>query len=90
MHVVQPAGWQGDVKRISALTLAATRDSILAADLATHEEIDAILAQLDLAARDDTVVTAARIARVGAGNSHRTRSHLLLTCKACPMVSAGT
>jgi SAM-dependent methyltransferase len=64
MHVVQPAGWQGDVKHISALTLAATRDSILAADLASHEEIDAILAQLEaFAARDDTVVTAARIAQ---------------------------
>lgn len=64
VHVVQPAGWQGGVKRIQALTLAATRDAILAAALASSEEIDAILDQLDaFAERDDTVVSVARIAQ---------------------------
>jgi SAM-dependent methyltransferase len=62
MHITQPAGWNGDVKRIQAITLAATRHAILAAGLASPEEVDAVVDQLHaLAERDDTIVTVARI-----------------------------
>ena len=39
VHVVQPAGMTGEVKLISPITLEAIADAVLAADLATHDEL---------------------------------------------------
>lgn len=62
MDVVQPAGVTGDAKTIQTLTLAATRDAIVAAGLATGDEVDQVAAELAaFVARPDTVVTVARI-----------------------------
>jgi SAM-dependent methyltransferase len=62
LHVVQPSGWRGEVKRLQGLTLDASRDAIVAAGLAGAEEIDAILQRLHaLAESDDTVIAVPRI-----------------------------
>jgi SAM-dependent methyltransferase len=56
MHVVQPAGLRGEVKLIGAVTMAAIADAVLAADLATRERIEAIVAELHRLGRDETTV----------------------------------
>ncbi len=62
IDVVQPAGITGDAKTIQTLTLAATRDAIVAAGLATSDEVDQVASELEaFVARPDTVVSVARI-----------------------------
>jgi len=62
MQVVQPASLRGDVKLLSAITMEAIADAVVAADLATREEIGRIVDELHEIARDDaTVLSAPRI-----------------------------
>jgi len=62
MDVVQPAGISGEAKTIQTLTLAATRDAIVEAGLATGDKLDQIAAELEaFVARPGTVVSVARI-----------------------------
>ena len=62
VNVVQPAGLTGDAKQIQPLTLAMSKDAIVAAGLASAEEVDDVVAALHAYAdRDDTVVSTARI-----------------------------
>jgi SAM-dependent methyltransferase len=56
MNVVQPAGLAGDVKLIGPITVEAMADSVLAAGLATHEEVDQVVDELYAVARDTTTV----------------------------------
>jgi SAM-dependent methyltransferase len=58
MNVVQPAGMEGEVKFISAITLENIADAVLAEGLATREEIDRIVAALYDFARDSRTVVA--------------------------------
>jgi hypothetical protein len=62
MNLVQPAGMtpdghEGDVKLVSPLTLENIADSAIA-DLATREEIDAVLDELYRVASDATTILA--------------------------------
>jgi ubiquinone/menaquinone biosynthesis C-methylase UbiE len=59
MHVVQPAGLRGEVKLMSALTMAAIADAVVAAGLATAEEIGRVVDELYRVARDETTVLSA-------------------------------
>jgi len=60
--LVQPYGRSGDVKQVSSLTLAAIGDAIVAAKLATAEEIATLkLELLAFAARPDTTLAFPRI-----------------------------
>ncbi|MEO8602676.1 MAG: methyltransferase domain-containing protein [bacterium] len=52
VQVVQPAGIDGEVKRIAAITMENIADALLAAELASQEEIDAIIGALFAAAAD--------------------------------------
>lgn len=52
VHVVQPAGIDGEVKLIAALTMEATADAIVEQGLAVREEIARIVAELYAVARD--------------------------------------
>ncbi|MEW6271454.1 MAG: alpha/beta hydrolase domain-containing protein [Thermodesulfobacteriota bacterium] len=64
VDVVQPAFVDGDGKRIAQLTMAGIRDAVVAAGLATGDEVDALVAELDAyRATPGTVETAARIVR---------------------------
>ena len=56
MHVVQPAGREGDVKLMSPITVEAIADSVLGAELATHDELDQVVDELYAVARDATTV----------------------------------
>ena len=47
MNVVQPAGLYGDITQIAPLTLANTRQSIVDLGIATDDEVDETLAELD-------------------------------------------
>lgn len=53
--VVSPAATQGPIKAITPLTLAAVSGSVLAEGLATQDEIDRALAELQAAADDPAV-----------------------------------
>lgn len=56
MNVVQPAGIAGEVKLISPLTMEAIADSVLAEGLASHAEIEQLVAELyDFARSPNTV-----------------------------------
>ncbi|MET0147397.1 MAG: hypothetical protein ABW328_21830 [Ilumatobacteraceae bacterium] len=58
----QPAALDGDAKRIQLLTLAALRESAIAAGVTDDAEVDTILVALDaLARRPDSVVSTAQI-----------------------------
>jgi len=56
MHVVQPASLRGEVKLLSAVTMEAIADAVIAAGLATGEEIEGIVDELHRLARDETTV----------------------------------
>ena len=63
LNVVQPAGMtpeghEGDVKLVSSLTLENVADAAIDEDLATREEIDALIAELRRVAFDTTTVLA--------------------------------
>jgi ubiquinone/menaquinone biosynthesis C-methylase UbiE len=59
MHVVQPASPRGEVKLLSATTMEAIADAVLAAGLATGEEIERIVDELHRVGRDETTVMSA-------------------------------
>lgn len=60
--LVQPHGRSGEVKQISSLTLAAINDAVIAANLATANELAAIRMELQaFAARPDTTLALPRI-----------------------------
>ena len=62
MKVVQPAGIQGEVKRIHSLTMDYIRSPVLEHGLATNDEIDHLVGELDVLAGDDkTVMSLPRI-----------------------------
>jgi len=61
MNVVQPAGLYGDITQIAPLTLANTRQSIVDLGIATDDEVDATLAELETLAGQRTVVSMPRI-----------------------------
>jgi ubiquinone/menaquinone biosynthesis C-methylase UbiE len=56
MQVVQPASLRGEVKLLSAVTMEAIADAVLAASLATGEEIEQIVDELHRVGRDETTV----------------------------------
>jgi hypothetical protein len=67
MQVVQPASLRGDVKLLSAITMEAIADAVVAADLATREEIGRTVDELHEIASDDvTVLSAPRIVQAWA------------------------
>lgn len=51
MNVVQPAGTDGEVKLISALTMENIADAVIAEGLATREDADGIIDELYAFAR---------------------------------------
>jgi SAM-dependent methyltransferase len=62
MHVVQPAGFTGEVKLITAITLEAIADSVLDAGIATVDEFNATVDELyEFARTDGTVMSVPRI-----------------------------
>ncbi len=56
MTVVQPAGTEGDVKLINAITMETIAEAVVAAGIAAPEEVDRAVADLYAAARDDRVI----------------------------------
>ena len=56
MHVVQPAGFDEEVKVMAALTTEATADRVVAAGLATRAEVEALARDLHQFARDPFAV----------------------------------
>lgn len=62
MNVVQPAGFDGEAPLIAPITLEAIADSVLAAGLATPDDLNATLGDLyAFAKQDGTVVSVPRI-----------------------------
>jgi SAM-dependent methyltransferase len=62
MHVVQPAGTTGEVKLIGPMTLEAIADAVLAADLATPDELGQLVDELYAVANTDgTLLSLPRI-----------------------------
>jgi ubiquinone/menaquinone biosynthesis C-methylase UbiE len=62
MNIVQPAGFEGEVKLMSPLTMEAISDSVVAEGLASKAETDEIVAELaEFAARPDTVLSMPRV-----------------------------
>jgi 2-polyprenyl-3-methyl-5-hydroxy-6-metoxy-1,4-benzoquinol methylase len=62
MNVVQPAGFDGEVKLIAAITVQNIADALLAEHLASRDEIDVIVDELDALASDGrTVMSVSRI-----------------------------
>ena len=59
MHVVQPASPRGEVKLLSAATMEAIAEAVLAAGLATGAEIKRIVDDLYRVGRDETTVMSA-------------------------------
>jgi ubiquinone/menaquinone biosynthesis C-methylase UbiE len=67
VRVVQPAGLHGEITRIAPLTLAAAAGSIVAADVATDDEVAELHRQLEaLSADRSSVVTMPRIVQAWA------------------------
>lgn len=65
VHVIQPMGMHGDVKRIDAITMENIADAVLHDALASREEIDAITRELHRFAGDPrTLVAMPRIVQV--------------------------
>jgi SAM-dependent methyltransferase len=62
VHVVQPAGVTGEVKLIGPITLEAITDAVLAADLATPQELEKLVDELyAFANTDGTLLSLPRI-----------------------------
>jgi SAM-dependent methyltransferase len=59
MQVVQPASLRGEVKLLSAVTMEAIADAVIAVGLATGEEIEGIVDELHRVGRDETTVFSA-------------------------------
>jgi SAM-dependent methyltransferase len=69
MKVVQPAGFEGDVKLISPITLEAIHDSITGPGLATEEELSSLEAELwAFAQQEGTVLSIPRVVQAWARN----------------------
>lgn len=67
MNVVQPAGTQGDVKLLPALTLENVADAVTAEGLASRAQIDQLVHELyELARTPDALVSGPRIVEVWA------------------------
>jgi SAM-dependent methyltransferase len=65
MEVVQPAGFDGDVKQIGPITLEAVGGTIVATGLATPEELSRLLEELSAFARTPgTVLSIPRVVQV--------------------------
>jgi SAM-dependent methyltransferase len=65
MHVVQPMGTQGDVKRIDPITMENIADAVVRDGLASREETDALVGELHAFAADPgTLVAMPRIVQV--------------------------
>jgi SAM-dependent methyltransferase len=65
MNVVQPAGWDGEVKTMAPVTLEAIADAVLAAGLCTVEELNKTVDDLYAFAADDgSVLSTPRIVQV--------------------------
>jgi SAM-dependent methyltransferase len=61
MNVIQPAGFEGEVKLISPLTMENIADAVIAERLATKREIDGIVGELySFARRPDSIGCAPR------------------------------
>jgi hypothetical protein len=72
MHVVQPAGFDEEVKVMAALTTEATADRVVAAGLATRAEVEALARDLHAFARDPfAVMSLPRIVQAWAGGVRR-------------------
>lgn len=56
MHVVQPAGFEGEVKLMAPITMENIAGSVLAHDLASRQEIDSIVSDLYAVADDHRTV----------------------------------
>jgi len=56
MHVVQPAGIEGEVKLIAPITMENIADSVLAHGLASRQEIDRVVDELYVVAEDHRTV----------------------------------
>lgn len=56
MHVVQPAGLEGEVKILNPMTLESIADAVIAEKLASRDEIDRLVAELYELARDPRVL----------------------------------
>lgn len=56
VHIAQPAGLRGDVKRIAALTMEAIGERVVAAGLAGAEEVASLVADLEALAVDERIV----------------------------------
>ncbi len=56
MHVVQPAGLEGEVKILNPMTLESIADAVIAEKLASRDEIDRLVAELYELARDQRVM----------------------------------
>jgi ubiquinone/menaquinone biosynthesis C-methylase UbiE len=62
MHIVQPSGFEGEVKSLVPITMEAIADSVVQAGLASEEDVDATIAELvAFAERDDTILGTPRI-----------------------------
>jgi hypothetical protein len=62
VNIVQPAGIEGEVKLVSPITMENIADSVLAAGLATREEIDQVVDELyDFARSSQTLMSIPRI-----------------------------
>ena len=65
MNVVQPAGFEGEVKMIAPITLEAIADAVLLADLCTMEELNQTVDDLYAFAADDgSVLSTPRVVQV--------------------------
>jgi hypothetical protein len=62
MHIVQPSGFEGEVKSLVPMTMDAISGSVVQAGLATEQEVAATVAELEaFAERDDTILGVPRI-----------------------------
>jgi hypothetical protein len=62
MHIVQPSGFEGEVKSLVPITMDAISGSVVQAGLATEQEVAATVAELEaFAERDDTILGVPRI-----------------------------
>lgn len=62
MHVVQPSGFEGEVKSLVPITMDAISTSVVEAGVATEQEVATTVAELEaFAERDDTILGVPRI-----------------------------
>ncbi len=54
--IVQPSGLTGEVKQIASLTLANIADSLVQENIATHDEVEQALAELEVYAADNSTL----------------------------------